>query len=90
MNGWIFLGIVSLISVGAFLNGLRFARMTENPLAGKRLFGMPVGGSDMPIGRVRQLGLLFMIAAPLFLLLAAAVSLGLLGPVDGIETIQLN
>ena len=90
MNGWIFLGIVTLICVGAFLNGVRFVRTTENPWTGKQLFGMPVSGSDWPIEKVRRMGLLFMIAAPLFLLLTAALCFGLLGPIEGIQTIQFN
>ena len=89
-NGWLFLGIVTLICVGVFLNGVRFARKTENPWADKRLFGMPVSGSELPIEKVRRMGLLFMIAAPLFLLLFASLCFGLLGPVEGIETIKFN
>lgn len=90
MSGWIFLGIVTLICAGVFLNGVRFSRMTENPWTGKSLFGMPVSGSQLPIEKVRRMGLLFMIAAPLFLLLFAIACFGLLGPVQGIETIKLS
>jgi ABC-type Fe3+-siderophore transport system permease subunit len=89
MSGWLFLGGAALMSVALFLHGLRFARMTENPWAGQRLLGMPVGGSDASVETVRRLGLLFMIAGPLFLLLVAALCFGLLGRVDGIETILL-
>lgn len=90
MSGWIFLGIAALICLGSFLNGLRFARATENPLAGKSLFGLPVRGSDTPVEKLRFMGLIFMITAPLFLLLVAALCFGLFGPVDGIETISFN
>ena len=90
MSGWLFLGIATLISVGVFLNGLRFARMTVNPWAGKRLFGQSIEGAEMPVERVRLLGRLHIIAAPLFLILSAALSFGLLGHVNGIQTIELN
>jgi len=90
MNGWAFLGIMTLICIGVFLNGLRFARITENPWAGRRLFGLPIRGSEMPIEQVRRMGRLHMIVAPLFWLLTAALCFGLLGPVQGIETITLG
>ena len=89
MNGWAFLGITTLICIGGFLNGLRFARMDRNPWVGQRLFGMSVGGSDWTIDQVRKMGWLFMVTAPAFLLLVAALCFGLLGPVEGIETIKL-
>ena len=89
-DGRIFLGITSLISVGVFLNGLRFARMTSNPWAGKKLLGLPVEGSELPIEQVNRIGKLQMIAAPLFLLFFGALSFGLLGPVAGIATIELR
>ena len=86
-DGRTFLGIAALICVGVFLNGLRFARMTRNPWEGKRLFGQPVSGSEMPIERVNLLGKLLMVAAPIFLLFFAALCLGFFGPVEGIQTI---
>ena len=90
MSGWLFLGVTALICAACFLNGVRFARMSENPLAGKRLLGMPVGGSEMPIEKVRRMGMLFMIAAPIFFLFVAALCFGLFGPVDGIQIIDLK
>ena len=90
MNGWIFLGITAAICVAAFLNGLRFSRMTKNPWTGKSMLGMPVEGGQMPLERLRMFGRLQMLAAPLFLILAGALCFGLLGPVEGIETIKLN
>jgi hypothetical protein len=37
-----------------------------------------------------RIGRFMMIFAPLFLLIVAAICFGLFGPVDGIETIDLN
>ena len=77
----LFLAMVSLICVGAFLNGLRFARMTKNPWAGRTMFGRPMGGHDLPIERVQLMGKLQMIAAPIFFLFFIAMVSGLFGPV---------
>ncbi|GAA0734322.1 hypothetical protein CA233_14925 [Sphingomonas sp. ABOLD] len=88
IDGRLFLLITTLICVGAFLNGLRFATKSENPWAGKKLFGNNVGGSELSIAQIRRIGLLQMIAAPIFLLLFAALCFGLFGPVDGIQTIR--
>lgn len=87
MNGALFLGIAALICVALFFNGLRFARATSNPLAGKTLFGLPVQGSTRSAGQIRRTGKLFMIAAPAFLILVTALCFGLLGPVQGITPI---
>ncbi|HEX8642620.1 MAG TPA: hypothetical protein VF702_01760 [Allosphingosinicella sp.] len=38
----------------------------------------------------RRIGRIMMIWAPLFLLIVAALCFGLFGPVDGIETIDLD
>ena len=89
-NGWTFLAIGTLISIGVFLNGWRFARMTENPWAGKTMLGQPVSGHDWPIGKLRLFGKVSMIAAPLFLVVWAALCFGWLGPVDGIQTIDFG
>ena len=89
-SGWTFLGLSTLISIGVFLNGVRFARMTENPWTGKSLLGQPVSGSEMPLERIKLFGKIQMILAPLFLLVIAAMCFGLFGPVDGIETIKLH
>lgn len=86
-DGWIFLGISVVICLGVFLNGLRFARADTNPWAKKTMFGIKVEGSDMPLERVRKIGKLMMVSAVLFLVLASAMSIGLLGPVNGIRTI---
>lgn len=89
MSGSAFLVITALICAGVFLNGLRFFRMTSNPWAGKLLLGRPVRGADMPVAQLRRMGLLFMLAAPLFLIFAIALCFGLFGPVDGIQTIHI-
>ncbi len=70
-SGWIFFIATTLICIGAFLNGWRFARGSENP-------------------QVRRMGRIHMIFVPPFWLLATALSFGLLGPVQGIETIKFN
>lgn len=90
MSGWLFLGIATVMCLGVFLNGMRFAYVTANPWAGKRLFGMPVEGSEMSVAQVRRLGRLQMLLAPAIWLLFVAFCFGLLGPVDGIETIDLS
>jgi hypothetical protein len=90
MSGAAFLAISAAICAGVFFNGLRFARMTANPWAGKTILGLPLAGSDSPIGEIRIIGRIQMIFAPLFFLFSVALCLGLLGPVDGIEQIQLR
>ena len=87
-DGRIFLAIWTAISVGVFLNGLRFARMTSNPWTGKSLFGRRIPAGDWPLERVRLRGIWFMVAAPLFLIFGAALCFGLFGPVAGIQTIK--
>lgn len=89
-NGWLFLAIATLICIGAFFNGLRFARMTKNPWKDRRLFGMPVEGQDMPIEKIRWMGRVQMIFAPLFLILVICLVFGVLGPVDGISIIKFH
>lgn len=87
MSGALLLGIATLICIGVFLNGLRFARVTENPLAGRRLLGMPVQGSNMPVEKMRQMGRVFMAASPLFWLFFAVICFGLV-PAQNIQPIQ--
>jgi hypothetical protein len=88
ISGWLFLGLSALLCIGVFLNGLRFARMERNPLAGKKMFRLPVEGSDMPIATIRRIGQLQMIFAPFFFIFVVALTFGLLGPIEGIETIR--
>jgi hypothetical protein len=86
-DGRLFLAITSAICVGVFLNGLRFFRMDRNPWHGKTIVGFPLKGGDMPIARVRLLGIIQMIAASFMLIFFTALCFGLLGPVQGIKTI---
>jgi hypothetical protein len=83
VSPYLFLAIVGLIGLGVFLNGLRFARMTHNPWAGKTMLGQPVQGHDLPVERVRLIGKVQMVFAPLFLLLVAYLVLtGKIGPME--------
>jgi len=79
---WLFPALVVLICIGVFLNGLRFARMTQNPWAGKTLFGVSIEGHDLPVERVRLIGKLQMVAAVIMLLFFALLLTETLGPVD--------
>ena len=88
-SGWIFLSVSTLISVFMFFHGRRYARMTENPLANRRILGLPIQGSDMPVSQVRFLGRVCMIFAPIFWLMVAAVSFGLVAS-DNIIPIKFN
>ena len=89
-NGWTFLGIVALISFGVFLNGLRFARMTANPFAGRKVFGQDIEGAQLSRRQINWIGRIQMIFAPVFFLLTAIVMFGLFGPVEGVEIIKFN
>lgn len=88
-DGWLFLAISTAICVGVFLNGLRFSRMTQNPWSAKTIAGLPVSGSEIPIARIRMIGVIQMIFASLFLFFMIALCFGLFGPVQGITIIQL-
>ena len=77
------------ICIGAFLNGLWFSRRTKNPWAGKSIFGMPIEGADMSVQKVRRSGRMHMIFAALFLIFWTLMMFGVLGPVEGLETIKL-
>ena len=80
----LFLALVGLICAGVFVNGVRFARMTHNPWAGKSMMGMPIQGHDLPVERVRLIGKVQMIAAPVFLLVMSFLVLtGKIGPLYG-------
>jgi hypothetical protein len=94
MNGWAFLGVNALLCACVFLNGLRFARMSDEEALNPRiLLEMPNrwGGRERTKGEAARLfGRMSMIAAPLYLIFVAVLCFGLLGPVNGIETIDLN
>jgi hypothetical protein len=83
MSGWLFLVIVSAISVGVFLNGIRFSRMTESP------FGQSMFGTGLSIEQLQRGGKLQMLLAPVIWLLFVLLIFGVFGPVEGISTIQL-
>lgn len=87
-NGWVFLGIVTLICTGGFVNGIRFSRVTRNPWAGRKLGPFAVKGSELSADKVRLMGRVQMIAAPIFWLLFVAIIFGLFGPINGIKIIQ--
>ncbi len=93
MSGSIFLAVAALMSLGVFLNGLRFMRMSEDRLLdGRTQIEMPsfLARGRSPVARARLAGRISMIFAPLFLLLVAALCFGLFGPVQGLETIKLT
>jgi hypothetical protein len=77
-DGRLFIGITTLICVGVFFNGRRYAQMTENPWAGRRILGMPIRGSRLSSGRIRFIGRINMIAALILWLVFVAMSLGFL------------
>ena len=86
VNPALFLALVGLICAGVFINGVRFARMTHNPWAGKSMMGVPIEGHDLPIEKVRLIGKVQMIVAPIFFLLMSILVLtGKIGPLDGPE-----
>ena len=92
MSGWLFLAVTALICLGAFLNGVRFTRMPENQVQSDRTaIELPswLARNRTKVEAARLVGRIQMIAAPLFLIFFAALSFGLLGPVDGIQTIKL-
>jgi hypothetical protein len=87
------LASAGLICLGTFLNGIRFARMSEEKIRSRwtqiempRLLrkGRSVAEQFQLIGRI------LMIAAPLFFLFSAALCFGLLGPVDGMTPIRFQ
>ena len=75
MDAAIFIGVSAVISLGVFLNGWRFARLTSNPFAGMKLFGRPIEGSELSVEQLNRMGRLHMMAAPAILLLFAIVAM---------------
>ena len=88
MSGEYFLLFATVIVVAQISMGLHLIRTKRNPWAGRRLLGMAVRGSDLGSPQIRRMGFFFLIFALLFWLLIAAMTFGLLGPVDGIEPIR--
>ena len=77
----LFYGLAGLVCVGLFLSGLRFARMTHNPWAGKSILGMQVEGSELPVSKVQTIGKVQMAGAMLFAVFLIAAASGWLGPI---------
>ena len=59
----LYLSLMALVCIGAFLVGLRFRRMTTSPSA------------DLSLDKVHKFGLLMMVAAPLMLVVQSALVL---------------
>ena len=87
-DGRLFLGVVTLICIGSFLNGWRFLRMATRPRAERRIMGLPAQSSHLPDDRLRAFGRLQMILAPLMWFFFLALCLGVLGPIKGISPIH--
>lgn len=87
-DGRFFLGMVTLVCIGVFLNGLRFLRMATQPRAERRIMGLPAQSAHLPDVRLRSIGRLQMVAAPLAWLFFVALCFGLLGPIKGISPIH--
>jgi hypothetical protein len=83
MSGWLFLGVVTLICVADFVIGLRFAR-SEDPAVG----APPAAGAGPSAEQRRRIGRIFMVFAPVFWLVVAAMCFGVFGPVPGIDPIM--
>lgn len=91
-DGRILLAGAAVICVLTFFNGLRFARMSaEQTNAGRLQLELPafLASGRSRLAQVQLLGRMQMIAAPLMLLFFIALTFGLLGPVDGIQTIKI-
>jgi hypothetical protein len=78
-SGWLMLGLGTLICLGLFANGMRFARL-----------GQPLPADNPGEIKRRMIGMIFMTLAPLFWLLFAAVCFGAFGAVRNIQTIELG
>ena len=78
-NGWLLLGIVTVICIGDVLIGLRFYRMpAPQPEPGVRAMS------------ARTAGLIFMLAGLVVWLIMAAMLTGQFGPVRNIQLIPLH
>lgn len=88
-DGWVFLGLSAAICAGVFASGLRFARMATHPGAGREPPGQPIKSQPTTLAQLNRFGRLMMIGAVIMLVFAAALTFGLLGPVQGIRTIEL-
>ncbi len=87
MTTWL-IGIA--IGVVLFLNGVRFSRMEKSPFGSIRWFGKAVDDPVEMKAKVNLIGKIQMIFGPLFLIFWTLLSFGVLGPVEGMQTIKLN
>jgi hypothetical protein len=76
------------ISVGVFLNGVRFARMDKVPFKTINWFGRTVADPSEIKAKTNFIGRMFMIVAPLFAILWTLLAFGVLGPVDGMPALN--
>lgn len=79
-----------LISLGLFLNGVRFARMDKPPFRSIGWFGRTVVDPSESKAKTNLIGRLFMIVAPIFAMLWTLLAFGALGPVDGMPPIKFD
>jgi hypothetical protein len=89
VDGRLFLGMVTLLDIAVFLNGVRFLRMAGQPPAERRILGLPAQSSHLPAERLRLFGRLQMLAAPLAWLFFVALCLGMLGPIRGVTLLPV-
>ena len=78
-SGWLMLALGTLVCLGLFANGMRFARL-----------GQPLPQDNPGEIKRRMIGLLFMSLAPIFWLLFAAICFGLFGPIRNIQPISFH
>ena len=83
MSGWMFLAIGVVAALADFFVGLRFSRMGADQLRRN-----PVG-SYKSTEQLNRAGRILMIAAPLVLLVFAAIAFGFI-PVGGVEPVDPN
>ena len=70
------------------MRGWHYTRLSENPLAGRTLFGKPYPGSLYTVEYMRQLGWQIVIGAPVLWLLLAAMAFGWV-PATDVEPIKI-
>ena len=82
-SGWSMLAFGTVICLGLFAHAIRMVRRPD-----RMAERMPGGAGRAP--SLRNIGRLFLVAAPLFWLFWAALCFGLLGPLRNIQPIQLH
>ncbi len=78
------------VSVWLFVFGYVLSRMKKSPVKSVIWFGKSVDDPVEVLAKVNLIGKIQMIFAPLFLILWTLMLFGVLGPVEGIQTIKLN